>query len=392
MREGLKMTFTDSTLMYISLSTYSRQYSVIAIYCSYCHKTLIVQDSRVHHLSIMSRLKAIVLLTGCLLIGIVSVLLFSDSTTHRHKLENRSDHSAHSTLKVEMVNVQSALDPFTSIDTDKEHVNARYLYDHLVVVTAFSDNHFEEAKDMIASMQTCLPDKKIIVYDLGLSSNKKKEVQRYCNVELRSFPFENYKQPHIKKVSTYAWKPIIVKLVSQEYDVIMYGDASLRMTSCNMTQALEHLLNFPFLDLHPTSYRAIEFTHDGMMKYLHYPEHRKDIAQLETLQGGCYLMWANSIMQEKLIEPWLDCALHQECIAPKGSRLGPCKFTKHHDGHYVGCHRYDQSALNLILAREFGVDGVLKGSNRNITLPTWKVVRHKTNYYNLSYCIVILDV
>ena len=330
----------------------------------------------------MSRVKAIVLLSAYLLIGIVSVLHFSDSIAHRRKISG--DQSASSTTKVEFVNNQSA--PSTSNGTDEELVDARYLFDNLVVLTAFSDNHFEEAKDMIASMQTCLPDKKIIVYDLGLSSKTKEEVRKYCNVELRSFPFENYTQPHVKKLSSYAWKPIIVKLVSEEYDVIMYGDASLRMKTCNMRKALDHLLKYPLLDLYPISFRAIEFTHDGMMEYLQYPKHRKDIAQLKTLQATCFLIWANSVMQEKLIEPWLDCALHQECIAPKGSKLWPCHFTKVHDGHYIGCHRYDQSALNLILAREFGVDSVLKGANTAITHSTWKVVRHKTNYYKLSYC------
>ena len=59
-------------------------------------------------------------------------------------------------------------------------------------------------------------------------------------------------------------------------------------------------------------------------------------------------------MKEKFIEPWLDCALHVECIAPKGSKGWPCGHIINHDGHYIGCHRYDQSALNLILAREFG--------------------------------------
>ena len=307
-------------------------------------------------------------LSACSLIGIVFVLLLSDTDTHLHK--KSSDQSA----------------PSTSKTIDEELVDARYLFDNLVVLTAFSDNHFEEAKDMIASMQTCLPDKKIVVYDLGLSSKKKKEVHKYCNVELRSFPFKHYRQPHVKKLSSYAWKPIIVKLVSQEYDVIMYGDASLRMKSCNISKALDHLLKFPFLDLGPISLHTIEFTHDGMMEYLHYPKHRKDIGQLGTLQGGGFLIWANSVMQEKLIEPWLDCALHQECIAPKGSRSNPCNFTKGGHGNYVGCHRYDQSALNLILAREFGVDSVFKGANKTITLPTWKVVRFKTNNYNLSYC------
>ena len=315
--------------------------------------------------TMLSGQKAFVLL--CLLMGLVLV-----SITLRHKVSSYGiigDPQSTSTAKL----------------LDVKYID---LYNQLVVLTAFSDNHFVEARDMIASIQTCLPDKKIIVYDLGLNSENKNEVCKYCNVELRSFPFENYTQHHMRNLRTYAWKPVIVKLVSREYNVIMYGDASLRMKSCNMNRALEHLLNeFPFLGLNPISFRAIEFTHDGMIEYLHYPEHRKDIAQLQTLEASCFLMRVNSVMQEKVVEPWLDCALHQECIAPKGSTKNYCSFTRVHDGHYVGCHRYDQSALNLILAREFGVDGALKGSKRSITQPIWKVVKKKTNDYSLSYCV-----
>ena len=260
------------------------------------------------------------------------------------------------------------------------------LYERLICVTAFSDNHFNEAKDMIADLQTCLPDKKIIVYDLGLNSGHRKEVSSYCNVELRSFPFKDYQQSHVKNLYTFAWKPIIVKLISVEYDVIMYGDSSLRMKSCNISSALAYLFEFPFLDLNPVYARVIEFTHDGMIKYLHYPKSRKDMAHIETLQGGCWLMWANTVMKEKLIEPWLDCALHKECIAPKGATLFTCHMTQNHDGHYIGCHRFDQSALNVILAREFGLDGVLKGSNRNITLPVWEIARKRIHRNNLSLC------
>ena len=45
-------------------------------------------------------------------------------------------------------------------------------------------------------------------------------------------------------------------------------------------------------------------------------------------------MWANTVMEEKLIEPWLDCAFHNECIAPKGAKLSPCHMTRNHNGHY----------------------------------------------------------
>ena len=259
------------------------------------------------------------------------------------------------------------------------------LYAHLVIATAFSSNHFEEGKGMIGSVQKCLPDKKIIVYDLGLTSSQRTELNSYCNVELRLFPFDIY-EPFIKNLGYYSWKVVIAKNLSQDYNVIMYGDSSLRMISCDINKALAHLFKFPFLDARPLAFRAIEFTHDGMIQYLGFPPSRKFMAKVETAEAGCWLMWANSIMQEKLIEPWLDCALHVECIGPKGARHVPCNFTDIHDGRYVGCHRYDQSALNLILTREFGLDAVQKTFNRKISRELWTIERRPTKQYPISVC------
>ena len=64
-------------------------------------------------------------------------------------------------------------------------------------------------------------------------------------------------------------------------------------------------------------------------------------------------------MKFKFLNYWVDCALHQECIAPHGSNLWPCDFKLGNKtkgaGVYIGCHRYDQSALAMILIRECGL-------------------------------------
>ena len=259
------------------------------------------------------------------------------------------------------------------------------MYERMVIATAFSSNHFEEAKSMIASVQKCLPGKKIIVYDLGLVRNQRKQVRRYCNVELRRFPFDKYKS-YMKNLHYYSWKAVVVKKVSMEYDVIMYGDTSLKMISCNITKALAYLFEFPFLCTSPAGFRAIEFTHDGMIKYLGYPPTRECLAGVKSVQAGCWLMWANSAIREKVIKPWLDCSLHKECIAPIGAKLHPCHFLNVHNGVYADCHRYDQSALNIILTREFGLDAVEKASKLKITKSVWKIVRGPSNEYKVSLC------
>ena len=108
---------------------------------------------------------------------------------------------------------------------------------------------------MIGSVQRCLPDKKIVVYDLGLNWSQRRELNSYCNVELRLFPFDNY-EPFMKDLGYFSWKVVIAKILSQEYKVIMYGDFSLRMISCDINKALAHLFKFPFLDARPIRYHT----------------------------------------------------------------------------------------------------------------------------------------
>ena len=251
------------------------------------------------------------------------------------------------------------------------------MYRNLVYVTAFSDNHFDEAQDMLVSVQKCLPGKKMIIYDLDLNDeNVKHLTSTFRNVEIRKFPFQDYKHIlHVSFLLTFAWKPIIVKLVSLEYDVIMYGDASMRIKSCDITKPLEHLLKFPFFGSHPVGARVIEFVHPGMIDYLKFPQRRKDMKDVPVLEANSWMMWVNPSTCEKLIEPWLDCALHRECITPRGAKLRPCHFTNDHDGHFIECHRFDQAALNLILAREYGIDAVFKASNKALSDPIWSIRR-----------------
>ena len=236
-----------------------------------------------------------------------------------------------------------------------------FFYCKLVMVTAISSNHYEEAQDMIASVQKFLPSTKLIVYDLGLSAAQKGTLQRYCNVEVRSFRFEKY-PPHTQNLKLYAWKTFITKEVANEYEVLFYGDSSVRVVGTSFAdKVFPFLLKFPFMSgkFKATSLPIVSRTHDGMLKYLNMTVTRKQMGQFGHLAGGCWVMWANSLMRTKFITHWVDCGLHQKCISPAGASLYSCNIglgdRNKQAGLYIGCHRYDQSALSMILIREFGV-------------------------------------
>lgn len=55
----------------------------------------------------------------------------------------------------------------------------------------------------------------------------------------------------------------------------------------------------------------------------------------------------------KIIDKWVICAKAKFCMAPLNSKL-ECDGSKLWSGEYGGCHRYDQSALAILLVQNCG--------------------------------------
>ncbi len=58
---------------------------------------------------------------------------------------------------------------FSELDCEKGMPDLDTLWQRLVIVTAFSENHAREAMWMLASAQKHMPNKRTIVYDLGIT-------------------------------------------------------------------------------------------------------------------------------------------------------------------------------------------------------------------------------
>ena len=220
------------------------------------------------------------------------------------------------------------------------------------MVIGFSSNHFEESKDYFGSVHAHLPHTRIIVYDIGLTASQSRTVKSYCNTEVRKFNFNKY-PPHTKNLGTYAWKPYVIKEVSEEFEVFTFFDASIRIGP-PFIHILPNLLKFPLLPCSRLGERAQVFktTHDGMLKYFKVNMSREKLASLSpTYESGSLIFLANDFIKQQFLPKYVDCAAHVECIAPKGATQRGCKYKKKvwPRNVYAGCHRFDQSALNAIL-------------------------------------------
>ena len=204
---------------------------------------------------------------------------------------------------------------------------ADYLYCRLAVVTAISSNHFEEVQDMIHSVQTNAPNTKIFVYDLGLKEHERKNLSEHCYVEVRTFPFNKYPPYFSALLFNEAWKPVIVNEIAKDYDVVLYGDASLRLLKPLKDSVLPYLMEFPFVAAPPAGHPVISFTPPEMYDYLGLNLTRMQALKAlpKEFQSAMMCIWATKLMKDKFLKHWVDCAMHEECMSPKGYTRHPAR-------------------------------------------------------------------
>ncbi|XP_071853201.1 uncharacterized protein [Apostichopus japonicus] len=271
---------------------------------------------------------------------------------------------------------------YSDIDVDVSVPSIDELYDRLVLITAFSDNHYNEAMGYIGTAQKYMPGKRIVVYDLGLSTKKQHEVKRLCNVELRMFNFNDYPK-HVSDLLTYAWKAIIINLALNEFGAVYYGDASVRFK-----ESLKVLL--PGIEHHHGYMTTIPNFNPTDPKYKHHyqltvpemfiklgidrDEYRDCINCAPHLQPNTQLIINSTTIQTKLMQPWLRCAMVKECIAPTGSSRAN--------------HRQDASAITLLVYKNLFGEWTVEDNDTKKMLAVLSVRRGTNGFeHNPQYCV-----
>ena len=260
--------------------------------------------------------------------------------------------------------------------------------DKIVIAGAVSSNHYKESMDMIASVQHFYPSLHIVIYNLGLTNLQINTLESYCNVHVRQFNFSRYPD-FVQNLRLFAWKPLMVHELSKEFDFIFYHDASIRLMKPVVDIVLPLMKEFPFVPgstFNVTSRKIVRKTHNGMLHYLNMTQCREELDVFGVVEANSWALRVNELTVSKILEPWADCALHKECIAPEGAQV-ICNETYGIDakGAYRGCHRYDQSALNMILVREFGLS-VWDSFHIKEMEGVLAVERQRTYHYTVKTC------
>ena len=230
----------------------------------------------------------------------------------------------------------------------------------LVIMTGISSNHFSEVQDGIASAQTFHPNATIIVLNLGLEEEEVRELTYLSNVKVVRFPFEEY-PPHVKTLKNYAWKVLGVYNALQEYEIVLWMDASVRIRE-PLTESLLHELQvFPFRGEALKYFYDAAYTYDST--YKRFEVTRREMSRKSQVQGTFHLSRNCSFLHQNLYDEYVQCVLDEDCIHPPNSTVHCPKWFSFppEGGPYPeeipngGCFRYDQSILTILVYRNFNI-------------------------------------
>ena len=99
-----------------------------------------------------------------------------------------------------------------------------------------------------------------------------------------------------------------------------------------------------------TGHSIYSATHPQMYQYI--PTNINKMQQVDQHEAGCVFIYRSKEIYENILRWWVLCALDKNCIAPT-DKLNCGDIYKGGKEMYANCHRFDQSALNILMANFF---------------------------------------
>ncbi|XP_071094957.1 uncharacterized protein [Haliotis cracherodii] len=223
----------------------------------------------------------------------------------------------------------------------------------VLIVTGSSSDHFLESQGLIQSLhQNVFPELDnytFVYYDLGLDPKQREQLRKHCRCEVRRYPVE--KMPHMhKKLRCYTWKPFIIEANIRSVDILIWADASVRFPKSSIGPLLKEVnAKGAIMEVGTPPYSVSD--HVQKITFDYFGEQTCHFAQVGEMQATFLVFKNERFIREAILKPWIACALDSRCMCPSDPEKLIVCYT--YVRKYNKCHRFDQAALNLILAKLF---------------------------------------
>lgn len=219
------------------------------------------------------------------------------------------------------------------------------------IVTAAGSAQFFLLQGLIKHIHEDLRSKhndlKLIVYDVGLYRRERALIEDYCGCEVRTVDYSVYPD-HVAYTNNFAWRPIALQSLLEEFGAVIYVEPTTRFKSSNSLNFVRSRGKNHYMLWDTPAFTSVTgYTSKGMFTYL--KETRCSFLEAGMIDSQVVVLYRTNTTWHTLMKPWLMCALNPECIAPSWSRLDGCLHYRR--PQTTGCHRFDMSALSIIVNR-----------------------------------------
>ncbi|RUS70206.1 hypothetical protein EGW08_022032 [Elysia chlorotica] len=219
------------------------------------------------------------------------------------------------------------------------------------IVTAVTSAQFFQVQGLvdhiIEEIKPTQKDMKLIIYDIGLYETERKLLEKYCHCEVRDLDYAQY-PAHVATVSNFAWRPIVLQLLLREFGAVMYIEPTTRFKSPSSPNYLRLRGSRNYFLWDPLVFQpVVAYTEKDMFEF--FQEKRCTFKDCSMLTAEAIALYRTEATWTEIMRPWLKCALNVDCIAPKYAMYSKCFHMR--QPRTTGCHRYDMSALSIIINR-----------------------------------------
>lgn len=151
----------------------------------------------------------------------------------------------------------------------------------------------------------------------------------------------------------------------------MWLDPNMLVTRASDLNQLKYRGSRDFFLWQPAEFvGTVAYTSPRMFEYL--KESRCCYVESCMIDTSVMVFYRTNTTWLDIMKPWLKCALNPGCIAPPKARYNGCFAMR--APKETGCHRYDQSALSIIVERMY------KFTFKRDTLQITRVTRAQDQY------------
>lgn len=191
---------------------------------------------------------------------------------------------------------------------------------NFTIVTYVQEGQAASAILLAQNIAAKLPSEYLLIYDLGVSEEQLRPLNAYCNnsrcavisYDLSEFP------SFVNDQRTHAYRPIVIKDALRRAKSILFAENYMRIRGGyrELSQLLHSRVNVSGVLGWNTPTAVSSRTHPKMFDF--FESDADDFIFLRMVDLDAVFFVDSLFVTEKILLPWLKCALTLECIDPIG--------------------------------------------------------------------------